>query len=466
MKEEKLKLLLNKIVELDRLPSGVLSSMMSDAIYCKGFLYKDSNGYYVSVVEADNHKTLKPKDKVYLVDGDEDRIKVADKPKLMRVSLKSWHYRLVKWVLKDNAPTPKTMQNGCPYFWLLLFSLIATPFILLAKSIWWVLILLPTNVLDWMLEQSVGGWMDNLDEEKVYDYYWNDKKRPVTAKIYFNKFKKDKDFLEYFINERYSLELSDDEYQNKKYELNKKYQEWKERNAERNRKLEEEREKARIERYEREMERERKDAIRKAKWEKNMRPLKNFFDGVANFFVAKDWKTIIKRTKQFVGFLVTVFLLAVTYFVVQYLVLGLTIAVDWSIANWFVFASIGVVAAACGILYVLYIFITGWAQNIVNKYKEGRKVWYVEPFVYGLFYPLKYIALGVAYTVYYVLYIPLKFVLYTILWTVLFAVGKFVWGLLKGLWRGIVGSSGIFGEYFSASYTAYCPGIEWVDDEE
>jgi hypothetical protein len=38
--------------------------------------------------------------------------------------------------------------------------------------------------------------------------------------------------------------------------------------------------------------------------------------------------------------------------------------------------------------------------------------------------------------------------------------------LAVGLVKGIGSSSGIFGEYFGASYSDYCPGIEWVDFDE
>lgn len=41
MKSEKLKLLLNKVVEFHK----------PNAIYCKGFLYRDRHGFYIKVIE-------------------------------------------------------------------------------------------------------------------------------------------------------------------------------------------------------------------------------------------------------------------------------------------------------------------------------------------------------------------------------------------------------------------------------
>jgi hypothetical protein len=103
MKNEEFKSLLNKVVEFHK----------PDEIYVKGFLYKDdhSGEYYLKIVET-ILGSMSFNQKHYLKKGDEKFVKQADKPKLMRVSLKSWHYHLIKYVLRDNAPTPKTMQNG------------------------------------------------------------------------------------------------------------------------------------------------------------------------------------------------------------------------------------------------------------------------------------------------------------------------------------------------------------------
>ena len=152
MKIEKLELLLNKVVEFNQ----------PDVAYYKGFLYKDSRGYYIKVVEGIlGHFEIN--DKVRLNEGDEQFIIQAEKPKLMRVSLKSWHYRLIKYVLADNAPTPKTMQNGCPYFWLLIFSLFASPFVFVVKAFWFLLLLIP-RFLYWGLEKLVNSWINEVDD--------------------------------------------------------------------------------------------------------------------------------------------------------------------------------------------------------------------------------------------------------------------------------------------------------------
>ena len=56
---------------------------------------------------------------------------------------------------------------------------------------------------------------------------------------------------------------------------------------------------------------------------------------------------------------------------------------------------------------------------------------------------------------------------YTVLFKfILKPIGIFIGKLFVGIVKGIGSSSGIFGEYFGASYSDYCPGIEWCDFDE
>jgi hypothetical protein len=203
-----------------------------------------------------------------------------------------------------------------------------------------------------------------------------------------------------------------------------------------------------------------------------MMPINNaftkFFASIRKLFTFKgDLKTLIKRTKQVVGAFVTLILLGVTYFVVNGLVLGLTYFIDFSIKCWYVYVILVIIVAVVGVIYILYVLFTGWIQNVVNKYKLGKRVWYIEPFIYLVYYPLKYIVLGIAYGLLYVIWKPIEYIFYKFLWKVILVnVGKFLWKVLCALGRGIANSTGVFGEYFNASYTDYCPGIEWVDVPE
>ena len=45
------------------------------------------------------------------------------------------------------------------------------------------------------------------------------------------------------------------------------------------------------------------------------------------------------------------------------------------------------------------------------------------------------------------------------LWFFIVMAAKLVWGMILGFF-------GIFGEYFGASYSDYCPEMKWVENEK
>ena len=488
-KSKNLDSLLNKIVEFNQ-PGGP---------NFKGFLYKgniygkeNEINYYIKVIDSIYGVQL-INDKISLKEGDEKFIKVSLKPKLMRVSLKSWHYRLVKYVLGNNAPTPKNLQNGCPYFWLLIFSIIILPFKLIGIGIWETILFIPKLYI-YFIEPLAYSWINKLDDEEAYDHYMNEKKGiPLTTKLFINtRCKNDwdfsKQFMEYFILEKYKIKNPDsEEFNKKKEELNQKWEEWRKKIAEERNEIYKKQEEIRMKHQAKHMEYLRKKAIRDAKWdakwEKIMKPINeglyklfnsigDVFESIRNQFKTnpQNWKNIIKRTKQSVGFFITIILLAVAYFIVNALVLFITLVIYFLIAQWIWVAGTGIICIFAGIIYLLVIFFTGWFQTLIDKYKRGKKVWYIEPFkfiiIYFIFYPCKVVVLAIAYALLYTLWIPIKFIFYTFIWKViLIKLCKLIGKGFISLWNGIVSSTGIFGEYFGASYSDYCPGIEWVDTE-
>lgn len=467
MKIEKLELLLNKVVEYNK----------PDGFHYKGFLYKDDyQGYYIKVVEAIDSTVIEVNSKLRVNNDDEQYITQADKPKLMRVSLKSWHYRLIKFVLCSKAPTPTTMQNGCPYFWLLIFSLFACSFVALWKIFVFLILLIP-KILFYGLEKLTIAWMESIDDGEAYDYYWrgsytNENKMPVTAKLFFDR--SNNDFMDYYLLEKYKLDgkIGSNEYQKKKEELKLKWESWREERIKMNEKHRNEELVKEANQQRRRIEYERKKAERTAKWDARTKPIEDAINKVWTsirkaFTFKGDVKTFIKRTKQAVGALITLLLLGVAFFVVESLAYLLMAFIDISIEYWYVYAIIVGIVAVAGIIYVLYLLFTGWAQTLINKYKSGKRVWYVEPFIYLVYYPLKYVCLGIAYGLFYIICIPIKYIFYNFLWKIILVpIGKFIWKVLKAFGRGIVNSTGVFGEYFNASYTDYCPGIEWVDTDK
>jgi hypothetical protein len=471
MKDEKLKSMLNKVVEYND-----PKAYNGKGCNFKAFLYKNNiRGYYFKVVEVLSGTDLAFNDIIYLNEGDEKHLVVADKPKLMRVSLKSWHYRLIKYVLRDSAPTPKTMQNGCPYFWLLVFSMFSIPFILLFKALKWAVLLIP-KMLFWVLEQMVENWIAGLDDEVAYDMHYNgvygNKKMPKTAKIYFQN--SGDNFFDFFLSKKYK-DLNPDapDYQEKKKEMRDKWNAWRDdldnRRAEaRKLKYQEEAKRAEI-RYKR----EQKARERAKRWDDRMKPINDGFKEIGLWFKKTFTvergrvNVIVKRTKQFVGLLVTLVVLAATFFAVNYIALALMVVIDLLIVGWVYVVLTIALLAVIGLLYLLYVLLSSWVQGILNRYERGKKVWYVQPFIYLIFYPLKYIFLALAWVVIKVLWEIVKFIFYTVLFKYfLKPIGLFIAKVFVGLWKGILGSTGVFGEYFGASYSDYCPGIEWCDIDE
>jgi hypothetical protein len=472
MKNEKFDSLLNKMVEYSK------SDKVVSYLFCyKGFLYKTGlNGsYYIKVIET-IHGDKVPNDIIYLDNNDEQYIKFAPKPKLMVVSMKSWHYRLIKFILNDNAPTSKTMQNGCPYFWLLVLSILALPFVLLWKAVKFLVLLVP-KILIWFLELMIRAWIKSLDDATAYEMYWKTyngyAKMPATAKIFFKE--SNNDFYDYFLNEKYGLRggINSEEYNAKKKEIQAKWDEWRKERIEKRQKEQEKEDAWRMEQRAKEARREARHIANKNAWDARMKPINSGFHNLSasiskvfrSLKPTTDWRVLIKRTKRIVGAIITLLVLAGTFVVVNFVAYGLIAWMDWSVKNWDVYVFIVCLAAVAGLMYLICVVFASWVQNIINKYERGTKIWYVEPLVW-LWYVIKYLALGIFYLLLYIIWIPIKFIFYTFLWNIVFVnTGLFLWKVIKAFVKGLANSTGIFGEYFGASYSDYCPGIEWKDEE-
>ncbi len=473
-KKEKLELMLNKVVEFND-----PKAYKGKGCHFKAFLYKNASGYYFKVVEVMAGTDLAFNDIIPLKNKDEKFLIIADKPKLMVVSKYSWHYKLMKYVLRSNCPTPKDMQNGCPYFWLLIFSMLVLPFIQLYKVIRWVLMLIP-KALFFVLEQLVNSWIAGLDDEAAYEMYYNgghgEAKMPKTARIFFdkqNKYHSDDEFFNHFLSKKYKdINKDDPEYEAKRHEIQDKWKIWRD-DLDKRRAAQREKESIR------EGEQRRKRAIHdkkrleaNARWDARMDPIMTWFGDTGrwfrNTFTVERGRVnqIVKRTKQFVGVIVTLGILTGTFFLVNIIARTLMVVANWCIANWKIFAAIVVILIAAGIIYLLWILVSSWGQALVNKYRRGKKVWYIEPFIYLVWYPVKYIALSITFLAVYVLWTPIRFIFYTCIWSVLKWLAQGLWRAISSFGRAIGSSSGIFGEYFGESYSDYCPGLEWVDFDD
>jgi len=366
----------------------------------------------------------------------------------VKLSTRSWHYKLIRFILGSAAPTPQNMHNLCPYFWLLVFSMLVTPVVVPLKLVW--------KVFVWLLEgfanfvervlviPACESYEENLSDLDLYQIIeWDMKIKKIYA--VYNKIDNDYSYerkqTAYKIWEKrhgsqvfgeggggmYSRNYTD-EFIEWATEMQKEYEMVQ---AEARKRREEKRE-AQLE-YEEKMSqfRDGMDALG---------------DRISDFFKnMKSWKNIIKWTKRIVGLIVTGALLVATYFIVNFIGRGILWLVehwDWEVVGILGLVILGL-AVFIGVILLLRAFVFYVAEH-------GMKLWIVKI----IYWPL-----------YIFVWWPLKIVFYHFL-VQLIAINAwfFIRRGARLVWGSILGFLGIFGEYFGASYTDYCPGIEW--DEE
>ena len=84
---------------------------------------------------------------------------MEEKIKLVKIKETDWHFRLVKFCWKIN---PKVFRNLCPYFWLVMGSIVAFIPMSLYRGIEWCI-----------------GWIKNLLKN-----YWESYNKEYSQKVY------------------------------------------------------------------------------------------------------------------------------------------------------------------------------------------------------------------------------------------------------------------------------------------
>lgn len=368
----------------------------------------------------------------------------------IKLNTKTWHYKLIKYVLGDDAPTPKNMHNLCPYFWLMIFSMFVGPFKLFFTGLGKIL----GFIFNWsikfveyiLIEPTASGWFNSLEDRDVYALSQHDKKIPNL----YSKSKLGKKANGYeksradIVNEWFKKTHKESIYVLDKYGSEtsfstEKYKSWK--NFQRLQKLAIDKE---IERLVAERRANRTIKVDEV-GEKIGESVTNAFNVMAS------WTDIIKWTKRVVGAIITLIGFGGVYFVVNFLGRGILWVVEnfngpVVLSNLVIFGKIilGIV-----IVGVLFYFIRLWVLYVKE---QGLKLWYVKM----IYYPI-----------YWLIFIPIKFLFVDLLFE--FFLINLLKGIVagaKGIWVSLLGFLGIFGEYFGASYTDYCPGIEWEENDK
>jgi hypothetical protein len=380
---------------------------------------------------------------------------MEEKVKLISLNEKQWHYRLIKFVFGNSMPEPKTLKNLCPYFWIWIASMIlvvpVTPF----KLLFW-LFKVPFILLEKFANSRFIHWVETLSPDEAFDLYEYNYNESI------KRTKKSKDYSDRWLLDTWAkvhgLDIADPDYAQKleayfaeireareaKLEIKRQELYVKDEAAQRRRKLERER-------------RERIEA-RMRKIGNFLSPINTAFESVRNSVKFDNYNQVIKATKRFVGLIITCVIAFVLAYCSQLLTcLALVIINAWNTAavltGLFTYAKALGIAIAIG----LPLGILVWAVlHIVEGWTEKRHIpWYAKPFIFmgNVIY-----SLGL-----YLLYYPIYFIVISVIWN--FICVSLIYGAGKGLVVGFMKFGGLFGEYFSASYTDMCPSIDWVDEE-
>ena len=383
--------------------------------------------------------------------------------KLIKLSTKSWHYKLIQWFLGDKSPTPSNTFNFCRYFWILVFVMvimvpIVGPFKLIIKLFTWI----GDSILNFMevqLTKSMDKWSESLDKYTAYNIYNYDSYGRVPKK--FNKIllgDRDK-VLSLWAKKEFGLDWFNDLDRIKiRQELDKIYDE---RSEVLKNKRKIEAEQLRLQEL-----REVKRIALIANINNKLSFIGNGYDWLISRIkplFSYDYTEMIKVAKKVVGVLLTAVFLVVSFVVVNILVmclltLGIAISNNWHIIlqvlGWLV-ALVGTLA----ILYFIVLFVYNKIEDLIEVYKRGDSVWYIQVLYVGIVRPLYYI---VYLPVYWVVMIPLNFIFNHLLWE--FVCLRLFKPFGIWFWKGLISFTGIFGEYFSASKGDYCPGVSWDDE--
>lgn len=343
------------------------------------------------------------------------------------ISTKSWHYKLMKLVLGKMAPTPKDMHNLCPYFWLLIFCLLTSIFVIPVKytfiGLGNLIDFLGTFIDDKLVEPTAKKWYNNLSDLEVFAIYCQYEN---ITKLYSNAFGHTyysrQDFVKQWWKKKYGIDPSKEGSADFNEWVEKNKKEWNELNYK---------------------------PKEPSKFSQNMETFRDNIDYLADNLgsTIMSWKILIKWTKRVVGLIITGIGLVITYFITSILGRGFLYLIehwDWSVVMYSGLTIVGI-AVLVGLIYIIGL----WVKVIQTR---GLKLWYVKL----VYWP-----------VYVLIYIPFKFLFYTFLWEIIIVnLGYLLKAGAKIVWGSLLGFLGIFGEYMGASYTDYCPGLKWKEENE
>jgi hypothetical protein len=384
---------------------------------------------------------------------------MEEKAKLIKLSANSWHYKLIKFWFGKAVKEPKNIKNLCPYFWMMMGALLITPlagpFYLIYSGVRFVLRMI-AKLFNKFLDSKINKWINSISDVEAWDlFFYAGYDTKLIERPGFVAGKRDYDLLKIWAAKK-GIDVNDKKFESK---IEKYFEKIKAERALRiaeRQKIDSEESNIRWKKSEAKRNRDLKiketlDSV----FQSILEPFRKIGKSISKPKV--NMGSVIKIAKRVTGFIITAILMFLMFFVVQ----GITWVIMAISSVW----NTGSVVSALlfllkwgGIIVLLLGVIIGIAYLISIakiQYTKGKISWWYAPFIY--------IGLGVWYLVKYMILYPGYFIFVSCIWK-FFAVGV-IWGILKGLGKGFLKFTGIFGEYFSGSYGDYCPGISWEEEE-
>jgi hypothetical protein len=334
----------------------------------------------------------------------------------VKLSKKSWHYKLMKLTWGQNTPN---LWSFCPYFWLTIFNFFVLPITLVIRGFQGFI-----NFLDRKLFiEPYERFLSEKSEDEIFIGALFDQDLPTKKIPQRSMFKKrdrwdfTRDMENYLVN-KWGIDWKySDEFQEKQREINNKYWAYTAERRKRNREIEEKK------REEREAKRrkilERRETNKK-KLEKYLSPIyrigekiSSIFSNISSFFNKPDVYKIVKITKQTVSFAVVSFLiLCAAYFLflgASYLYNFFKVDMSWSWRFFFygvkfVFVGLIILWSIVGFIWTLIKVLEkpvnlfrNWISEIdfeipvsIEPLFKVLKAIFVAPFIFIILKPISF----------------------------------------------------------------------------
>lgn len=339
--------------------------------------------------------------------------------KLIKITPNCWHYRLIKYIWKID---PKMFMNLCPYFWLTIASLFLVPFVWVYKTIANIFRNIIEGVgeyMDRVFDKEIENWLKTLDAGQIIDLERNgfdDSDVYIPSKIR-------KKTYSFRVIEKWLKMNNITEKQ--LFEKSGLYDEFKE-------KVRLKKEAKRLKEQAKKLKKETKqNSVYKGKIDKDR------------------MNKVIKNTKQIAGFLMTVMLAFIFFYFIKLFVFISTLITEFCILNTTECGeALLILGSVAIIMFIIYLYcqrVSSIVDRITDREHANIKEWIIS-------LPAM-VFIGVCYVIFYC-------IIYVFLWKWI------IYATYKGLRNALFTFTGIFGEYFGASYSDYCPGIEWGEKEK